>query len=155
MKRMYVFASLLLFTSSLFAQQKNSNLDNPKSFPEKANDSGIKNAKEAPDGSSASKGLEDVVFSDDFLNGLDGNNELGEPWTVGGADGSLWMHDFDGSNGKFAGTSGPIESETAENGFMILDADFYNTGPDNETLQKILMVGCKPQSLIFRTLVLF
>ena len=136
MRRMYVLASMLLFMGSVFAQQKNSNLENPKSFPDKANDSGIKNAKEAPNGSTANRAPEDIIFTEDFANGLDGNNELGEPWSVGGADGSLWQHDFDGSNGKFAGTSGPIESETAENGFMIIDCDLYNTGPNNETIQE-------------------
>ncbi len=135
MKRMYVFASMLFFIGGAFAQQKNSTFENPQSLPSKANDS-VKILKETTNGSSTNYSLEDVVFSDDFANGLDGNNELGEPWTVGGNDGALWQHDFDGSNGKFAGTSGAIESETAENGFMIIDADLYNTGPNNETIQE-------------------
>ena len=35
------------------------------------------------------KAAGDVVFSDDFANGLVGNNQLSAPWTLDGPDGAI------------------------------------------------------------------
>lgn len=59
-------------------------------------------------------------------------------WTTSGqgsSDGALlphqlWLHDFDGSNGVYwGGMHNLITSPTVVNGFMILDADFFNSPP--------------------------
>ena len=135
MKKMYVLVSMLFFIGGVFAQQKSSDVEN-QSLPGKSTRSEIKIVNESHDGSISTRSLEDIILTEDFANGLDGNNELGLPWSVGGANGDLWLQDFDGPNGKFSTNTGPLESETADNGFMIIDADFYNTGPDNETLSE-------------------
>ena len=86
----------------------------------------------------------DVVFSENFLNGLNGNNGFG-PWTVSGPDGSIWKRDTDGPNGGFSGTFQVIASTTASNGFMMFDADYSNSDtlvdpvvplPDTEFLSR-------------------
>lgn len=68
----------------------------------------------------------DVVFSENFLNGLAGNNTFG-PWTVTGPDGAIWKRDTDGPNGGFSGTFQVIGSTTAGNGFMMFDSDYSNS----------------------------
>lgn len=64
---------------------------------------------------------------EDFLNGLAGNNSFG-PWTTGGVDGAIWLFDTDGPNGDFSSTTERIQSTTGDNGFMIFDNDFANSG---------------------------
>ena len=68
----------------------------------------------------------DIVFTEDFANGLDGNNELSAAWTTGGVNGDLWEQNFDGPTGQFSTNTGALESPTADNGFMLIDCDLYN-----------------------------
>lgn len=86
------------------------------------------------------KGDLPVYYSETFGNGFEGEN--GE-WTVGGAQGDLWFHTFplgapNGYDPNVINTDayialpsyfsgGTVASETAENGFMMLDADAYNS----------------------------
>ncbi len=72
----------------------------------------------------------DVIWYEDFREGLDGNNSSLDPsWTTSGNDGDVWAQDFDGSNGDYAGdTPYLLESESASNGWMIFDADGSNAG---------------------------
>ena len=45
----------------------------------------------------------DVIWYEDFREGLDGNNSSVNPaWSVSGDDGDVWELDFDGSNGDYA-----------------------------------------------------
>ncbi len=68
----------------------------------------------------------DVVFYEDFANGLAGNNGLGA-WTVSGPDGGLWVHQFTGPNGAYSNPAGEIiQSESVANGFMLFAADSAN-----------------------------
>lgn len=73
---------------------------------------------------------ESVIWSDDFENGLDGNNSsANQMWKTYGPDGDIWAYDTDGSNGQFAGsTPYLLTSESAGNGWMIFDADYSNPG---------------------------
>ncbi len=79
----------------------------------------------------SSNAADDIIWSDDFANGLTGNNtSTNQAWTVAGPDGSVWEHDTDGSNGTYAASEPfTIDSETKENGWMIFDADKSNPGP--------------------------
>ena len=131
MKKMYVLASMLFFMGGAFAQQKSSNFENQSSLPGKTTKSEVKILKGSPDGSTVNKAPEDIVFSEDFANGLDGNNELSLPWGIGGDQGSLWEHNFNGPIGQFSGNTGPLESETTNNGFMLIDCDLFNADLDN------------------------
>ena len=67
-----------------------------------------------------------VYFSEDFANGLAGNNGVG-PWTTSGPDGAIWLYDTDGPNGFYSATTQVITSTTAANGFMMFDSDAANT----------------------------
>ncbi|MBV6405857.1 MAG: T9SS type A sorting domain-containing protein [Flavobacteriales bacterium] len=68
----------------------------------------------------------DVVFYEDFANGLAGNNGVGA-WTLSGPDASIWVHHYTGPNGAYSDpVQEIIQSETAANGFMLFAADSAN-----------------------------
>lgn len=71
-----------------------------------------------------------TLWSEDFANGLAGNNSSSpSAWTQDGAD-QLWAQDFDGPNGPYSNNTGGLASSTALNGFMIYDAGLANgSGP--------------------------
>jgi len=63
-----------------------------------------------------------ILFSANFSNNLSG-------WTPSGPDGALWMVDSDGPSGQFANPGQEIiNSQSANNGFLIFDADLSNPG---------------------------
>ncbi len=70
----------------------------------------------------------DIVFQDDFANGLAGNNGVG-PWTVSGAQGNVWKRTTTPPAG-FYNTTNPagsrIESATVSNGYMLYNGDSIN-----------------------------
>lgn len=68
----------------------------------------------------------DILFSEDFANGLAGNNGIGA-WTVDGPDSQWWVYSHTGPNGAYSNNTEIIESETVDNGFMIFQADSGNT----------------------------
>jgi hypothetical protein len=90
----------------------------------------------------------DAFFYEDFSNGFDGNNGWGA-WTAGDSGGDqIWMSvDVDGEGtyfdgtlatdddgdavtppgGEFSTNIGSLQSTTADNGWVIFDADFYNS----------------------------
>lgn len=78
-----------------------------------------------PAGSGA-RAAGDVVFSEDFANGLAGNNGVG-PWTINGADSQWWVYTTTGPNGAYSVPAEKIQSETDANGWMIFQADSGNT----------------------------
>lgn len=68
----------------------------------------------------------DVVWSDDFANGLAGNNGVG-PWTTEGPDGAIWKRKVTGPLGAFTQVSQRIQSTTVANGYMLFNADSANS----------------------------
>ncbi len=68
----------------------------------------------------------DVLFSEDFANGMAGNNGFGA-WSLSGADSQWWVYSHTGPNGAYSDNAEIINSETADNGFMIFQADSGNT----------------------------
>lgn len=73
------------------------------------------------------RGPGDLLFEENFANGLAGNNGVGA-WTVTGPDGAVWQYDTDGPNGDFSSTSERIQSPSVTNGFMIFDSNLSNNG---------------------------
>ena len=67
----------------------------------------------------------DVVWSEDFANGLDGNNGVG-PWTLSGPNGAIWRRKTTGPLGAYTGVTQIIGSTTAANGFMMFNSDSAN-----------------------------
>ncbi len=123
-----IFLSFQVFSqfnySSIRLQPEvNNNVYKLKSSPTE-NESSISNA------SSALEEDDVVLWSEDFANGLDGNNQsTDQAWSVAGPNGAIWEYDTDGSNGTYAGPQPfTIDSETKGNGWMIFDADKSNPG---------------------------
>ncbi len=130
---MYLLASSLLLSGAMMAQTSDASLN-------EAPAASLQAAKEIPAGweakenpSSFNKDQQDVVFSDDFANGLDGNNELGQAWTTGGIIADEWQLSTTGPEGNYSSNTGPLESPTSANGFMLLDCDEYNSTPTGGT----------------------
>lgn len=68
----------------------------------------------------------DVVFSDDFANGVAGNNGIGA-WTRTGPDGLIWKWTDSGPNGGYSSNAEALQSTTDSNGWMIFDTDRSNS----------------------------
>ncbi len=68
-----------------------------------------------------------VIWSEDFANGLAGNNTSAvQTWTVGGTHGNIWKHDMFGPEGCYSqNTPNPLFT-TAANGHMLFDVDSSN-----------------------------
>lgn len=67
----------------------------------------------------------DVVWSEDFANGLAGNNGVG-PWTLSGPNGAIWRRKLTGPLGAYTAVTQIIQSTTAANGFMMFNSDSAN-----------------------------
>jgi hypothetical protein len=74
------------------------------------------------------------VYTEDFSNGFDGQGSNG-PWTVEDMGGnSIWMMADANSPGGFYSTNAvPLASTTADNGWVIFDADLYQGGEISAT----------------------
>lgn len=68
----------------------------------------------------------DVVWSEDFANGLTGNNGIGA-WTTEGANGDIWKRKVTGPLGAYTPVSERIQSTTVANGYMLFNADSANS----------------------------
>lgn len=68
----------------------------------------------------------DIVWSEDFANGLAGNNGVG-PWTTSGPNGDIWKRKLTGPLGGFTATTERIQSTTVANGYMLFNADSANS----------------------------
>ena len=136
MKKFYSLIILFGLSISSFAQQEKSTAENPIATPVKIMENDNVIVKKDIIGASTNRNPEDDVFTEDFANGLDGNNELSLPWTTAGPNAELWRHDFDGPTDGFSvdtGTDIPLESTTADNGFMLYAAAEYNEPIFDET----------------------
>jgi len=123
MKNFYLLAAVLFTSSAMFGQRAMT--EARENFSPAKN---IKSHVAGPHGNTAiQKASGDTVFSDDFANGLAGNNGVGA-WTTGGSDGALWLQDFDGPNGDFSDPDEIIVSTTVGNGFMMFDSNVSNDG---------------------------
>lgn len=67
-----------------------------------------------------------MLFSEDFANGLVGNNGMG-PWTVSGTNGDVWKRSTTKPVGAYNTFATVIASPTAANGFMVFDSDSVNS----------------------------
>ena len=71
-------------------------------------------------------GQRDVLFNEDFANGLVGNNGIGA-WTVSGINGDVWKHTTTKPVGAYNANATALASPTASNGFMLFDLDSVNS----------------------------
>ncbi len=146
MKKFYLLVGSALLFGSSFAQVSKKTVNTNEVFvrPAVANKS-MAVSKDYKKGSvNLAKGdAENVYFSEDWSNGLDGQE--GQAWVTGGAQGDLWFYTFplgapNGYNptvinspaysaipNYYGATNPTIDSETNANGFMMLDADAFNS----------------------------
>ena len=68
----------------------------------------------------------DVVWSEDFANGLAGNNGIGV-WTTAGANGDIWKRKVTGPLGAYTPITERIQSTSVANGYMLFNADSANS----------------------------
>jgi len=68
----------------------------------------------------------DVVFSEDFANGLAGNNGGVGAWTTTGSNGNIWKRKVTGPLGAFTVPAQRIASTTVSNGYMLFNGDSVN-----------------------------
>ena len=68
-----------------------------------------------------------VLFYEDFQNGLTGNTAFGA-WNTSGQDSVIWEHDFDGSTGQYSENFDTLLSTSSANGWMMFDGDGSNPG---------------------------
>jgi hypothetical protein len=67
----------------------------------------------------------DIVWSEDFANGLAGNNGVG-PWTTSGPGGAIWRRKTTGPLGAYTTTAQRITSTSVANGYMLFNGDSAN-----------------------------
>lgn len=67
----------------------------------------------------------DVIFNEDFANGLDGNNGFGA-WTTSGPNGNIWKRSLTGPVGSYSVPTQIIASATVANGFAAFFSDSAN-----------------------------
>lgn len=116
--------SLLIFSQLSFAQY---NLGFEQNSPSKT--SGSRPTTER------SINRNNVIFHEDFANGLNGNNGFGAWTNESFYDDTItypktppgWEHDFDGTNGDYSPGTPLPEFPTADNGYMIFDTDLWHT----------------------------
>jgi hypothetical protein len=116
MKKVYLLLSGLSLSILSFAQYPTGVMYSKSATMHKMADEFVKPSKTF----STEKAAAEVLYSEDF-DGSAGS------WTTSGANGDLWLFDTDGPNGQFSSLTQIIQSPTASNGFMIFDADKYNT----------------------------
>lgn len=133
MKHFYLGLLTLFLTSVLWSQQQAGdfkpktgvNTLQKKQGTAKSTARPSKNSKETLKPVELKKGTvsqnKAVLFSETFGGGMGA-------WTTGGTNGSVWQYDTDGPNGEYSDpVTEIITSTTASDGFMIFDADLYNT----------------------------
>src|SRR6187402_2329742 len=67
----------------------------------------------------------DVIFSEDFANGMAGNNGLGA-WTTSGPNGNIWKYTTTGPVGSYSVPTQIIAQPAPANGFMTFLSDSAN-----------------------------
>ncbi len=120
MKRLCSIATIALISGGLFAQRTVTNYPQLEKLQHPSHPTEPAPALEG--------GQRAVAFSEDFANGLAGNNGGVGAWTVSGTNGNVWRRATATTPvGAYNGNSSSIQSPTANNGFMEFNADSVNT----------------------------
>lgn len=118
MKRTSTLLGLLLVAGTMVAQRTHV-APRPHSFAPAVN-------PEKPAAPGQAKDGGDVVWGEDFANGLAGNNPSGA-WSTDLVNGDLWVHTTTGPNGAYSNSTESINSATDPNGWMIFQSDSGNS----------------------------
>jgi hypothetical protein len=138
MKKIITLVALALFTSAAFAQSKvtSSARPRPAEKPRAATAEEIERSlfEGAQSVSSSQVSTDRNVYFEDFSNGFGGQGSNG-PWTfedVG--NNTIWMMaDVNSPGGFYSTNAAPLASTTADNGWVIFDADLFQGGEISAT----------------------
>ena len=78
-------------------------------------------------------GGDDILWSEDFEDNTIPNIVLDDIAGYGG-----WHWGDESPGGMWSENAGIIQSETPDNGFMIMEADFYNSSPQNNIVEGVV-----------------
>ncbi|MEY3399256.1 MAG: hypothetical protein RL220_1850, partial [Bacteroidota bacterium] len=130
MKKIYLLCSTLFLAGGVFAQLNQSVITDHESSKQPATAHEIAQSRLAGQQNLAMPKHErgDQFFCEDFANGFDGNNPYGA-WTFeDSGDNQIWMEaNANSPGGEFSTNIDPLDSPTADNGWVIFDCDLYNT----------------------------
>ena len=120
MKKQLLIIITTIVGLQLYSQVEMKNIENvPMSSPNIIND--ISNP--------SAMGGDDVLWSEDFSDSTTPNITTAD--IAGYGD---WHWGDESPGGMWSENAGIIDSETADNGFMIMEADFYNSHPQNDII---------------------
>lgn len=129
MKKFYLVLAAVLMVSGLTAQRAQTQHDFNKMYTPATEQEASQARRQGMDLIELRQDRGGAIFfSEDFANGLDGNNGFGG-WTIEDTGGnSIWMvADGNSPAGEFSTNIGALASTTADNGWVIFDADAFNT----------------------------
>lgn len=126
MKKIYMLFVATMFVTFLSAQQLKPTVVAPPMTKSPEVATILDRAPESPFFSE--RGGSSLLFFEDFANGLEGNNGFGSFIADDNTGEGIWsVQTTDGSQGEWNAGTDPLGSETQENGWMLFDADLYNT----------------------------
>lgn len=117
MNQRYLLLTSILVAGTAFAQSR-------KEIPQ-ALQFHEGNEQQAPPRPGELRDGGDVIFSEDFANGLAGNNGIGA-WTQGGPNGNIWKRSTTGPVGSYSVPTQIIASASVANGFASFYSDSAN-----------------------------
>ncbi|MCC6599754.1 MAG: T9SS type A sorting domain-containing protein [Crocinitomicaceae bacterium] len=125
MKRVSVFLCTLILGFGVKAQVLNSPANEIPAAPRRVSSADLAAPTNHP---AAQAQVRTGFFSEDFANGFSGNNDFGA-WTYeDSGNNTIWMMaNANSPAGQYSAPSQAPNSPTKANGWVIFDADFYNT----------------------------
>lgn len=117
MNRHYLLLSTILCGGMVMAQSRPGTAYMPQTL-----ESSVQNDRLSGNGA---RDGGDIIFNEDFANGLAGNNGVGA-WTVSGPNGNVWKRSVFGPRGAYTSTTQRISSATVANGYMLFCGDSAN-----------------------------
>jgi len=130
MKKISIFFSTLLLASGAYAQSKATLGTEHESATREASAFEINESRSMGEQNLSKPKMQrgTEFFCEDFSNGFDGNNPIGE-WTFEDSGGnSIWMvADANSPAGEFSTNIAALTSPSVANGWVVFDCDLYNT----------------------------
>jgi len=135
MKKFYLVLGAMLMVTAVSAQRAQKQHDFNATYEAATPEEAARAIRKGNDlkAQNLYSGERDVFFTEDFANGLAGNNEIDGAWTIEDTAGNtIWMvADANSPAGEFSTNIGALQSTTADNGWIIFDADAFNTPVDD------------------------
>lgn len=129
MKKISILFSALALVFTANAQRIANVTGNVAKTPVMASNAELDNSRIMTERLSGNRGGGTILFTEDFANGLAGNNGGVGAWTIEDSGATpIWMvANANSPGGEFSTNIAALASTTAANGWMIFDCDLYNT----------------------------